>query len=158
MKYADQVIRMTKSATEHLFRTARPMPPDKLTWKVQDQGRSALDQIQECAQSSLWFAPMLVNQRAPEFTEEGMAAAAKQRAAWTTLDACEKACKEHNKALFQAVRDFPEADWNKEIKLPFGENFVASMADIALFHYWNLVYHTGQIGFIQTLYGDRDMH
>lgn len=158
MRYSDQVIRMTQSATEHLFRTARTMPQDKFAWKVLDTGRSALDLLQECAQSPLWFAPMLEHQSAPaSFSEADAEAARKQRTAWKTLDACEKVCKEHSKALHQAVRNFPEADWKKEIKLPFGENFVASMADIALFQYWNLVYHTGQINFIQTLYGDMEM-
>lgn len=159
MHYQEQVIRMTKSATEGLFRAARAMPADKLTWKVLDQGRSALDLLKECAQSPAWFGSILKNQSPPpDFTEADMAAAQKQRDQWKTLADCEKACKASSESLYAVIKGFPDKDLSKEIKLPWGENFTASMADIAMFQYWNLVYHLGQINFIQTLYGDKEMH
>ncbi|HEY5596908.1 MAG TPA: hypothetical protein VIL47_06555 [Candidatus Bipolaricaulota bacterium] len=159
MHYQDQVIRMTKSAAEGLFRAARAMPPDKLTWKVLDKGRSALDLLRECAQSPSWFAPMLKHQAPPpEFTKDDMAAAQQQREQWKSATDCEKACKDSSETLYAVIKSFPDKDLAKEIKLPWGENFIASMADIAMFQYWNLVYHLGQVNFIQTLYGDKDMH
>ena len=150
---------MTKSAAESLFRAARAMPPDKLTWKVLDQGRSALDLLRECAQSPQWFGSMLKHQApTPEFTKTDMAASQKQREQWKSATDCEKACKDSSESLYAVIKSFPDKDLAKEIKLPWGENFIASMADIAMFQYWNLVYHLGQINFIQTLYGDKEMH
>jgi hypothetical protein len=32
------------------------------------------------------------------------------------------------------------------------------VADVILSPYWQLVYHTGQVNYIQTLYGDRELH
>jgi hypothetical protein len=33
-----------------------------------------------------------------------------------------------------------------------------SLADVCFLHYWNTVYHLGQVNYLQTLLGDREMH
>jgi uncharacterized damage-inducible protein DinB len=149
---------MTKNATEAISNSARAMPEGKLTLSVLDEGRTALDLLQECAQSPMWFAQILENRAAPEFDEAAWEEATKQCQQWQMLDACEQACKENSEMLYKIIQTFLDEELLNEISLPFGENFVASFADICMFQYWNLTYHWGQINFIQTLYGDKDMH
>jgi hypothetical protein len=158
MSYQSQTIRMTKNATINIFRSARAMPKDKLTWAVLDEGRSVLDLLQECAQSPSWFDGILRNRGMEKFDEVDMKAALEQRNSWKTLDDCEEACLQFSENLYKTIENFPDNSLEEEIQLPFSENFVASFADICMFQYWNLVYHLGQINFIQTLYGDKDMH
>jgi hypothetical protein len=40
--------------------------------------------------------------------------------------------------------------------MPWGAKM--TFAELLFLNYWNLVYHQGQIAYIQTLYGDREMH
>ena len=55
MQHLDQILRMTEHVTNELFKIARAMPVDRQTWKPLENGRSALEQLQECAQTPLFF-------------------------------------------------------------------------------------------------------
>ena len=158
MRYQDQVIRVTSKSVDGLFRNARAVPEDKIEWKPLDEGRSVLDQLQECAQAPSWYVSLLEARKAPEFDEEAMKKAGEERRAWKTIDECEKVCKENTERLAELIETFPDEDLEIMITLPFGEGMMFSMADVMMFHYWNNVYHIGQISYIQTLYGDKEMH
>jgi len=158
VKFQEQAIKMIQEANKDFFRSAHSMPQDKLSWKVTDQGRSALEILQEVAQSPEWFAPMLNPGFKFEMDPEAMEQGAKERAQWTTVDECERACNERCEALFEKIRTHPDNDMERTISLPFGEGMTLSMADVMMGQYWNCTYHTGQINFIQTLYGDHEMH
>ncbi len=158
MRYQDVVIRVTESALSDFFRTVRAVPAEKLEWSPLDEGRSVLDQAQEVAQAPAFFQ-MLIEKRAfPEFTPEQMEKAMKQRKSWKTIDECEEACRKHSDSFYNLVRDYPDEDLEVMINLPWGGGMVKSIADVMLFHYWNVLYHTGQVNYIQTLYGDKEMH
>ena len=157
--YLEHVVKLTRGATEALFRNARAMPEDKFTWQPLDEGRSAMDLVKECTMSPLWFGKILNAQTMPEFTEEEQQQGKAMQDSWVTIDDCERASNEHSQMLYDAIEKFPVEALEKSIHLPFGkEGFDATMAEIAMFQYWNLVYHWGQLSYIQTLYGDRDMH
>ena len=156
--YLDHVVKMTRGASESLFRNVRAMPEDRQVWKPLDEGRSAIDIVKECTMSPLWFAPILQNRAMPEFSEEDQQKGQQLMDSWKTIDDCEAASKENSEMLYGVIKDFPHEELDKSVRLPFGEGFDATMAEIASFQYWNLVYHWGQLSYIQTLYGDRDMH
>lgn len=158
MSYQDSAIEMTRQAIDDLFRVTRAMPADKLEWKPLEAGRSALEQLQECAQAPSWFAPLLVNKVFPDFDPEQMKKAREASSQWKTIDECERVCRENSEKLFDVIRDFPDADLPVTIHLPFGGGMDRSLRQVILFHHWNLVYHLGQINYIQTLYGDMEMH
>src|SRR5712692_8093209 len=90
MTYQDRVIHLTKQAIEDLFRTSRAVPADKLEWSVLDQGRSVLDQLQECAQAAGWFTGILVNKEfqmpPPEQRQAFFEKIAEERRQWKTID------------------------------------------------------------------------
>jgi uncharacterized damage-inducible protein DinB len=155
MDYKDYIIAETEAATEALFRTARAMPEDKLTWHVEGKGRSALDQLQECAMTPLMFIGFLENK--PE--ESDMIEKMKNmQATWTSIDECEQHAKANTEKLLNLIRNFPDDELETMIEIPGSNGHKASCSEIMGFQQWNLVYHRAQINFIQTLYGDSNMY
>ena len=70
---------------------------------------------------------------------------------------CEAKLRAHLELFVEEVRAFDPADLDVEIWLPFAGGMQQKMADVMAYPYWNIVYHLGQINFIQTLYGDTEM-
>ena len=144
---------VTEQAAQGLKRLVEAMPADRQTWRPLDEGRHALDQIQECAGANAMFAQALT-QRA--FGDFDPATIERHRAEMATMDKALAVLASATAGLVAAIRAFPDADLGKTITMPWGEQ--ATFADILLFAYWNMTYHYGQISYIQTLYGDRGMH
>ncbi|MBL8088493.1 MAG: hypothetical protein JNM85_10550 [Chthonomonas sp.] len=157
MDIKELIISQSVKNSNELFHAARKVPADKLTWRPLDAGRHVLDLCQECALSPLWSVEMLHSRRCPDFTPEMMAEFEAMKEKLTDLDACEAACKKNLETLAEAVRAFPDADWGSTLTLPWGVEKEYSFAAIGMIHYWNAVYHTGQVNYIQTLYGDHSM-
>lgn len=158
MRYQDQVILMTTRAVEALFRTARAVPADKVTWKPLDNGRTVLDQLQECAQVPLFYKSILEQKKAPEVDEKYFQESRKLRQQWKTVAECEQKCLENSKQLLDVIGKLSDKDLQVKVKLPFAGGMERTLADLAMSHYANTSYHIGQINYIQTLYGDFDSH
>ena len=158
MRFQDYVIELTDRACKDLVVNARALPADKLEWQPMDQARSALDILQECSQSPSWFTGILQAKACPDFNPEMMQEAMTARKQWTTIDACERTMQQNLEQLYAVIRDYPDADLDVKITLPFGENMVRSMADMMMGQFWNTDYHIGQVCYIQTMLGDKEMH
>ncbi|HEY3266369.1 MAG TPA: DinB family protein [Armatimonadota bacterium] len=156
MRYQDQLIRDTRAAVDSLFKAARAMPQDKLTWKAGDDARTALDMCAECAQVIPSTLEMLKARAMPPMDAEQMQQECAERASWS-LEECERRCREECETFNAVLRDFPDEDLQKPIALPFGDR-EWTMADVASYPLWNMTYHLGQISFIQLLYGDKEMY
>jgi hypothetical protein len=156
MKYQDRVICLIEDAGRDLFRNARAMPEDKLEWKPSETARTALDQIQECAYTPLIFIPILVNRASEPFDMAKFEEMRAIRRQWTTIDECERVFWENTNKLFDVIRQVPDTDLDVQVQMPWGSS--EPLATVLLIHFWNLVYHQGQISYIQTIYGDREMH
>lgn len=157
MNIKDLVIRATNHSVDQLFRNARAVPADRLEWSPLDQGRSVLNQLQECAYSASWALGLMEHRKfmdSPEMWEQ----LRKEQAALTTVDLCEAKCREMTAKLIQAIEAFPESEYEQTVALPFGGGMVMNMVEIMLIHQWNCDYHNAQICYIQTLYGDKEMH
>jgi hypothetical protein len=129
------------------------MPADKIEWSPLDQGRTALDQLQECAMAPdlyLGYLDPRHKRKANSYAE-----AAELQSRWTTVDECLKALHEKTAALIAAIGALPRERLSEECTMPWGEQMTVQA--IAGLHYWNLTYHLGQINYIQTLYGDKAM-
>lgn len=156
MRYQDFLIAETERSVDAFFEAARNVPNDKLEWSPLDLGRSVLSQAQECAQSATW-GPAVIRAGKFDFDQEKMATIKSERESWTTLDECESKCRENTASLIELIRNTSDADLEKTIVIPFGKNHDWKIADILNLHVWNLHYHTGQVNYIQTLYGDKSM-
>ncbi|MBW3625872.1 MAG: hypothetical protein KY468_20965 [Armatimonadetes bacterium] len=146
---------LTREEAAGFARNALAMPAEKLTWKPMDAGRSALDMIIECGAMNL-FTPKILEARAFPDIQRGWMDS--YRAENDTLDKALDLLQSGTDALVAAIQAFPAEDLDETITLPFGGGMTKSYAEVMLVPYWNMCYHQGQICYIQTLYGDREMH
>ena len=153
----EAIIAGTQRSVEDLFRAAKAVQTDKLSWKPLDNGRSALDIVAECALSPAWGASLLEKREfnpEPDMFEKFKAA----KAAISSIDEAEGICNQNMEKLFAAIRAFPVEDLGKTIHLPFGPSHDWSFTQIMSLQMWNCIYHLGQVNYIQTLYGDFESH
>lgn len=146
--------KITAGATDAMVRSVKATPADKIEWKPLDEGRSILSQVQECAVVATFFAAILRNRALPQMPEGAFESSMK---ALDTLDKALAALDANTADLLEAIRAFPDAHLADTITMPWGGEPLA-FEEVLFLNYWNLVYHTGQTGYIQTLYGDRQMH
>lgn len=156
MDIKEFIINLNRRATDNLFSCVEKMPEDKREWVPVPETRSALSQLREVALSPLW-AIGIMKERKFEFKPEDFAAFKAEMEKLPTVEACKAACEENMVKLEAAIRAFPEADLAATIDMPFGGGMTMSFAEIMLIHNWNATYHFGQICYIQTCYGDKDM-
>ncbi|HRF59673.1 MAG TPA: hypothetical protein PLH94_07130 [Fimbriimonadaceae bacterium] len=152
MSAIELLINMTDSAVDMLFSSARKMPAERQVWSPMETGRTALDQLQECACAPDLHMQLIDPEHPGPF--EGYEGAREYRKRWTTVEACEAACRESTARWAHFVRGLSPERLASMAETPWGPTPVGVITG---FHYWNLVYHLGQINYIQTLYGDRDM-
>jgi hypothetical protein len=152
-----QAIKMTKEAVNGLFATARHVPQDKRNdWKPMGEARSTVSQLTECALTPFFFVSILRGEKV-DMTDPTMAAKRKEmEAAITTLELAESAALKNHEMLYSVIAELSDADLDRTVPLPWNPAG-SSVADIIFFDYWNLVYHTGQINYIQLMLGDTDM-
>lgn len=150
------MVAQTEWVVGNFYRNIKRVPEDKLNWKVLDTGRSVLDQVQEVAMSPAWSTPLLTGESTGDWDPTRFEAAKVEMATWTTLEKCEEVHMSNLAKLFEAMRAVKDEDLEKTVRVAFAPEPVP-IASILTFHYWNVVYHQGQILFIQTLYGDNDM-
>ena len=145
------------SNTSSLFRAARKVPADKLEWKPLDEGRSVLDLCQECALSATWPLSLIASDKPFELTPEMMEQFNQAKAALTTIDLCEAAANENVAKLNDVVLGLSDERLKETVAMPMWPGGQMPVTEAVQLHNWNVSYHTGQINYIQTLYGDKGM-
>ena len=155
MTFLEQLIKKNRQVSIGLARTFRAMPPDKQTWRPLEMGRSALDQVQECAGLNRFALEIFRTGEVPGFDTEEFARLKQEH---DTADMALSLLKESTDQLVAAIEAFPVERLDEAITLPFGGGMPSSFGDLMFVTYWNMAYHVGQINYIQTLYGDNDMH
>jgi hypothetical protein len=159
MTFQEQAAQLTRDAGASLFASAHAMPEDKLNWSPMGDARTALHMLQECA----YYLPTLAPWLSPGegMSERFMAVAGpamEESKSWDTLDKVEAAYNGYVEDTLATIRAVPDDDLNREVGVPWAQGETLPAWKVMLTLYWNLVYHLGQINYIQTLYGDKDMH
>jgi hypothetical protein len=156
MTIPEYVEGLTRYANAYLIRVVRAMPQERRTWRPMDEGRAALDQVMECAQVADWFARILATQDAeflsPGFLESERAA----RSSVQTIEGAEAALNASSERLFAALAAVPAEVLDQTVEIMPG--WSDTLANVMFMPLRNLWYHIGQVNYIQTLYGDRQMH
>ena len=150
-----QAVKMTQDAQHNLFVNARAIPEDKQSdWTPAPEARSVLSQLQECAIVPYFFASLLtdVDPSDPAVLERRKQA----EAAIVSIDTAEAIAEASHKALYDAILSVSDADLDTVCAVPWDDK--ATKGDIIFFSYWNLVYHVGQINYMQLILGDKQMH
>ncbi|MBV6457753.1 MAG: hypothetical protein HONBIEJF_00872 [Fimbriimonadaceae bacterium] len=162
MRFQDHMIDVTKAAAEEAFRYAKAVPIDKVDWKPLDAGRSVLNLCQEMAMCATWAAEIISSVGKPaegnEWDEASQAEQQKLMEGWSTVEACEQECKQRMDTLFEIFKALPDEKLKETKWLPYDGGRDFTVAEMMDYPRWNYNYHLGQISYIQTLYGDKDMH
>jgi len=146
--------KLNQDATDSLLRNAAAMPADKLEWSPLDAGRTAHNQLAECAVIAKFSVYTLNTRTVPKFDHEAFGKAMAE------LDTVEKAVamlKENTDLMVSAIEAFPDEELDTTILMPYSPTPL-SFAEVMFGPYWNTVYHIGQFAYIQTLYGDGKMY
>ncbi len=155
MTFYEALERMTWEAVEMLFRYARAVPAEKLSWRPAEHARSVLEILQENAITPYFL--MIALQERPQQPDKTISQRATEQAGnISTLDGCEQACRKGTAELLALIQQIPPAELEQTVMMPWGK--AMSLFEIAYDHYWNLTYHLGQVAYIQLLYGDRAHH
>ncbi len=155
MRAQDIIADLTQYASDGLIRNFLSMPEDRRDWKAVPESRSALNQIWECGLVNERFAQFLSGESAEplsfqmlgelwgsESSDSAEALVEKLKLATTHL--CEALRALTDEQLEEMIQLNPEAKLPTKMVMWMGLR--------------NMWYHTGQVAFIQTLYGDGEMH
>lgn len=143
----EAVARRTEAAHRNLDALVRRTPADRVDWKPEG-AKSVLEIVREVAEVNERWASILrtgkwvgydLSREAPSF----LPTLAVARAHFRTTT-----------GLFVTeVRRFPNDRLTEVISLPWGD----ITGEQALFHaLWHMSYHEGQVGYLQTMYGDHE--
>ena len=77
---------------------------------------------------------------------------------WKTVEACEAECNRRVDKLCAMFKAMPDERLKETKWLPYDGGRDFTMAEMMDYPRWNFSYHQGQIAYIQTLYGDKEMH
>jgi|YelNatPaOPRAMG01_1025707.scaffolds.fasta_scaffold05406_10 hypothetical protein len=146
---------LTLDAANTLIRTLKAMPQEKIEWKPQEHGRCALEQIVECGRTNMLVAQILNEHGMPPLDPEDIRQAHMR---YDSLPKAIAALKDGTQSLLDAIESFSDRYLNDEVTMPFGGGTTKKYYEIMFMPYWNMTYHLGQINYIQTLYGDKEMH
>lgn len=157
MNYQQYMIEQTRAAAEEAFRNAKAVPAEKLTWQAADTSRSVLDICRELAQCPKWAEDIIRNQE-PEWNEETMAAIKKEAEQWSSVEACQEECNRRLSRLFELYGEITDEQLKNTKWLPYDGGRDFTVKEMMDYPRWNFNWHSGQIAFIQTLYGDKAMY
>ena len=147
-------VKLNREAAETLIRNVRALPEDKAAWQPLDKGRTALSQLQECAIICGLSIYTLANHTLPPDFNETFG---RELPEIDTVDKAIARLEERTEKLAATIEAFQDADLEKTVTMPWRPD-PTSLAELMFMNYWNVVYHIGQISYIQTLYGDNEMH
>ena len=146
---------LIEKAAADLSAELRAMPEEKALWMAGPDARPALEQVVECSLANVMWSNIL-RTNVYESLPQGVA-----DNAYKNLDTVEKAVARLQTSahvLAEVVRSLDPKELGCLIPFPWRPETGRSVAECCFHPYWNMVYHQGQVAFIQTLYGDLDEH
>ena len=93
-----------------------------------------------------------------EWNDETREANRKEQAQWTTVDQCESEYIRRFELVDRFFRSMTDDDLKKTKWLPYNGGRDHTYLEMMDYPRWNCTYHLGQIAYIQTLYGDKEMY
>jgi hypothetical protein len=152
MTVQEYIVQCGKEAAEEFFRYASAVPPDKLDWHPESGGRSVLSMCREITQTPTWtlqaFGETVENLEELKRVAEGLA----------TPKECETEFFRRFEGVKSLFLGFKDEDLAKTKWLPYNGGRDHTYLEMMDYPRWNCTYHTGQISYIQLMYGDKEMH
>ena len=135
---------MVRWAAQDFVFNLEAIPADKLDWKPSPEAKSAYEIAGEVAMVAISAVPVL----------QGGEWAPTRLDPPTSLDEAKRIVLEHAEAFADAYEKADPAQLQRTLDLPFGK-FVA--ARFVLFPLIEFIHHRGQITYIQSLLGDKEV-
>lgn len=157
MRVQDYFVESIRRGAQEAFNYAKAVPADKLDWSPMEGGRSVLDICRELAMTPTW-AHDTIEGVEMDWSPEAQAALKQVQSEWKTVEDCEAQFNERAKKMEELFKNMPDERLSQTKWLPYGGGRDFTMVEMMEYPKWNLDYHTGQIAYIQTLYGDKEMH
>jgi hypothetical protein len=152
-----------KNAANALIVAVSATPEDKLHWKPMDCGRPVLNQAIECVFANMRWAATIRN-RAFTHVSDGEIQAIKasfreeiEAGCWSG-ETVKNKLRDVTKELAEVILAVSDSDLTLPIPIPPPWQETYLLAECFNHPYWNMVYHLGQINYIQTLLGDAEDH
>ena len=156
MRVQDYIADSAREAADMAFKYAKKVPADKLDW-APEGGRTVLSMCRELAWTPTWTLSAF-GKKPADWPDYSMEDYQREQQAWTTVEDCEA---QFNRT-FPAVETFFRGISDDELKntkwLPYNGGRDHTWLEMMDYPRWNSSYHLGQIAYIQTLYGDKDMY
>ncbi len=147
MNHIDLYTKVLSEGTADLWRNIAAMPEDKLTWKPADTSRSTKELLGEIVSSTVYGTAVLATKSPAHDSWKSVEV--------LTIQELQTAHMQANTEFLQIFAALSEEELSELVELPWGTK---SYLDVVAYVYWNLMYHLGQIAYIQTMYGDGEMH
>jgi len=145
-------------ATEQLAKSFSHVPDDRLNWRPSETARSPIMIVAHCAESLGHLSEMLkgTTYSIPTMAEADaifMQNDTQLRSREEALDALHRSTE----AYIQTLDSLATAGVEGEVNLPFGLGSAprSAMLSVGADH---TKWHTAQLDYIHTIYGDRDWH
>lgn len=160
MDYRHWIKTATVNAHNCLMDHARKLPGDKLNWQPEgtdgNKGRSAMDQLGECARVPKFVEGILEHGNLEWMTEESREAAKAKTDSITDLDTMDKAIMHSLGEMGEKCGQVPADELNQELQLM--PEWSESKQGVMCLPLYNTLYHAGQIAYMQTMLGDHDIY
>jgi len=157
----ETTLKWLAASREFYIQMIQATPDDRLDWKpvaAQGDATSILEITRHLIANEHPMRSMVVDGKWPEDTpmDPNWAASSSFAGAGPAAEVSDKAdlvrmIREAGAETDQAVRDVPDSAWNDTVSLPFMTDTRAGLVGLAASH-WS--YHTGQVAYLQRLYGD----
>lgn len=154
MRVQDFIADRTMAGAEELAVQVKKMG-EKATWIAMDEGRTALDQLAECAVIGGYMVDVIATKTMPEMNEAMMEQYVSDKASVTSVTQGEELLLANTTRLCDVIREVPDTDLGEKMSFWGPEPWL--FCNVMAHHLMNVQYHIGQVNFIQTLYGDKEM-
>lgn len=137
------------------FRFAKAVPEDKLDWSPLENGRSVLSMCREIAMTPSWTMYAFTDIR-DKWTEADRDEQQRLMESFKTVDQCEQEYKQRFAEVEKLYLSFSDEDLKKTRWLPYNGGRDHTYLEMMDYPRWNCTWHTGQVAYIQSLYGDKE--
>lgn len=151
------ILTMVQFAREGLVNTFNAVPDERLEWKPLDIGRTALNLFSEVSQTFGMAAEVARTRGESKISMERFKQMALERAGWDKAKALAEG-EANFAALIAAVQELTEEELAAPVTMPLRGGRTMPLAGWVMMAYRSCVSRFAQINYIQTLYGDFEMH
>ncbi len=139
-------------------RSAPFVPSEKRNWSPMGAARTTVDMVQECCEAMEIFTNYMKTGQMPQLTPEVFAKRTEAiKKSPPKLEELFPRLQKSTEEYAQTIEKFPAEKLTQMVTSPFGGQQMPLIQLVSL-PAFNLIYHWGQINYVQSMLGDMEMH